>query len=147
MIVSKPRYQTIFALTIFLVLIFGSFFLLLNSLLASESFFILKLILTPITLVIALLVLSKLLAAIKTVKAGNNQLQIFYPISRARITLPLTDILGWREDVVKTKQGEFRETKILFGKKKVIKLSNKENTEYEKLVQYLNQKAKKQKSI
>jgi hypothetical protein len=146
MIVSKPRINTVFALSIFLVLVFGSFFLLLDSLLKSESFFIVKLILTPITLVIALLVLGKLLAAIKIVKAGNNKLHIFFPISRSRIELPLEEIKGWREDVVKTKQGEFRETKILYGKKKVIKLSNKENTEYDKLVKYLNQKAKKQKA-
>jgi len=147
MIVSKPRINTVFALSVFLVLVFGSFFLLLDSLLKSESFFILKLILTPITLVIGLLVLGKLLGALKIVKAGNNRLTIFYPISRSRINLPLGDIRGWREDVVKTKQGEFRETKILYGKKKVIKLSNKENTEYEKLLKYLNQKAKKQKAV
>lgn len=146
MIVSKPRVNTVFALSIFLVLVFGSFFLLLDSLLTSESFFIPKLILTPITLVIALLVLGKLLAAIKIVKAGNNRLNIFYPISRSQIDLPLNEIRGWREDVVKTKQGEFKETKILYGKKKVIKLSNKENTEYDNLVKYLNQKAKKQKA-
>ena len=72
-------------------------------------------------------------------------MNIFFPISRSRIDLPLNDIKGWREDVVKTKQGEFRETKILYGKKKVIKLSNKENTEYDRLVKYLSQKAKKQK--
>jgi len=146
MIVSKPRLNTIFALSIFLVLVFGSFFLLLDSLLSNESYFIVKLILTPITLVIALLVLGKLLGAIKIVKAGNNKLDIFFPISRSRIDLPLEQIKGWREDVVKTKQGEFRETKIVYGKKKVIKLSNKENTEYEKLLKYLNQKAKKQKA-
>jgi hypothetical protein len=146
MIVSKPRFNTIFALSIFLVLVFGSFFLLLDSLLSNESYFIVKLILTPITLVIALLVLGKLLGAIKIVKAGNNRLDIFFPISRSRIDLPLEQIKGWREDVVKTKQGEFRETKIVYGNKKVIKLSNKENTEYKKLLKYLNQKAKKQKA-
>jgi len=145
MIVSKPRINTVFALSIFLILVFGSFFLLLDSLLNSESFFIVKLILTPITLVIALLVLGKLLAAVKIIKAGNIRLKIFFPISRSRIDLPLNDIKGWREDVVKTKQGQFRETKILYGKKKVIKLSNKENTEYDRLVKYLSQKAKKQK--
>ena len=147
MIISKPRYQTIFALSVFLVLIFGSFFLLLNSLLTNQAYFIIKLILTPLTLVIALLVLGKLLSAIKIIKAGNNKLNIFYPISRSRIELPLDKIKGWREDVVKTKQGEFRETKILYGRKKVIKLSNKENTAYEHLVKYLSQKAKKQRVV
>lgn len=144
MIVSKPRYQTLFALGVFLILVFGSFFLLLNSLLASpESFFIIKIILAPITLVIALLVLSKFIAAIKVVKIGNNKISIFYLISRSKAEIGINDIKGWNEEVVKTKQGDYKEIKILFGKKKILKLSNKENTEYEKVVNYLNTKAKK----
>lgn len=144
MIVSKPRFKTASAVVVFLILVFGSFFLLLDSLLHDQSFFILKLILAPITLVIALLVLGKFLAAMKIVTAGNDKLEIFYPINRDRINLPLKNIKGWREDIVKTKQGEFKETKILYGKKKVLKLSNKESTEYDQIVKYLYQKAKKQ---
>ncbi len=144
MIKSKPRYQTVFALSVFLLLLFGSFFLLLDSLLNNPQFFILKLILTPLVLVIGLLILNKLIAGVKIIEAGNNQLSIFHPISRKRIKLSVDDIRGWQEEVVKTKNGEFRETKILYGKKHIVKLSNKENTEYDKLIKYLSQKAKKQ---
>ncbi|GAB3342800.1 hypothetical protein GCM10027429_32830 [Marivirga atlantica] len=143
MIKSGPKYQTVFALSVFLILLFISFFFLLNSLLSNPEFFILKLILTPIVLVIALLILNKLIAGVKTIEAGNNQISVFHPISRKRIKLQIADILGWQEEVVKTKNGDFRETKILYAKKKVIKLSNKENTEYDRLVKYLRQKAKK----
>ncbi|GAA5034536.1 hypothetical protein GCM10011506_29570 [Marivirga lumbricoides] len=144
MIISKPRYQTLFALGVFLILVFGSFFLLLNSLLSSpESFFILKIILAPLTLVIALLVLSKFIAAIKVVKIGNNKINITYLISRSKAEIAIADIKGWTEEIVKTKQGDYKEIKILFGQKKILKLSNKENTEYERVVKYLNAKAKK----
>ncbi len=144
MIVSKPRYQTIFALSIFLILVFGSFFLLLNSLLkAPEQFFIIKLITTPVVLVIGLLVLSKLITAIKVIKVGNNKISIKFLISRSIINLNLVDIKAWNEEIVKTKQGDYKETKILYGHKKIIKLSNKENTEYDSIIKYLNSKAKK----
>lgn len=144
MIVSKPRYQTLFALGIFLILVFGSFFLLLNSLLkAPEQFFILKIITTPLVLVIGLLVLTKFITAIKVIKVGNNKISIKYLISRSVISLNLSDIKAWHEEIVKTKQGDFKETKILYGHKKIIKLSNKENTEYDGIVKYLNAKAKK----
>ena len=142
MIVSKPKTQTLTALTIFLVLCFASFFLLLNSLLKEPSYFIVKLILTPIVLVIGLLVLGKSLGAIKVVKVGDNKIEAFYPISRMRTTISVPNILGWHEEVVKTKNGDFREVKILYTKKKILKLSNRENTEYEAVVKYLKKKVK-----
>ena len=142
MIVSKPKTQTLTALTIFLVLIFASFFLLLNSLLKEESFFIAKLVLAPIVLVIGLLVLGKLLGAIKVVKVGDNKIEVFYPISRLRTSIKIGDVLGWHEEVVKTKNGEFREVKVLYSRKKILKLSNRENTEYEAIVNYLRKKVK-----
>lgn len=142
MIKSKPKYQTVFALSIFQILLFGSFFLLLHSLLNNPSFFIIKLILTPIVLVIALLILNKLISGVKIIEAGNNMLKIHHLISRKKYSLSLEQIKGWKEEIVKTKNGDFRETKILFNSKSVLKLSNKENTEYDRLLKYLSQKAK-----
>ncbi len=142
MIISKPKVNTLTALSVFLVLTFGSFFMLLNSLLTNESFFILKIILTPLVLVIGLIVLSKLLAAIKVVKVGDGKIQVLYPITRMRVMIQVSEVLGWREEVVDTKNGDFRELKILYTKKKILKLSNKENTEYDAIVKYLRKKVK-----
>jgi len=142
MIISKPKANTLTALSVFLILTFGSFFMLLHSLLNDESFFILKLILTPIVLVIGLVVLGKLLAAIKVVKVGDNKIEAFYPITRMRTSIAVQNVLGWREEVINTKNGEFRELKILYTKKKILKLSNKENTEYDAIVKYLKKKVK-----
>lgn len=142
MIISKPKTQTLTALSLFLILIFASFFLLLNSLIKDEAYFIIKLILAPIVLVIGLLVMGKLLGAIKVVKLGDNKMEAFYPITRMRIKIDVKDILGWREEVVKTKNGEFREVKILFTKKKILKLSNRENSEYDAVIKYLKKKVK-----
>lgn len=142
MIVSKPKTQTLTALTIFLVLIFAAFFMLLNSLLTEPSYFIVKSILTPVVLVIGLLVLGKLLGAIKVVRVGDNKIEVFYPISRMRTNIQVPNLLGWKEEVVKTKNGEYREVKILYTKKKILKLSNRENTEYEAIVKYLKKKVR-----
>ena len=142
MIISRPKPNTLTALSVFVILIFAAFFMLLNSLLTTPSYFILKLILAPIVLAIGLLILSKILGSVKIVKLGDNRLQIFYPITRLRIDLKIQDVLGWREEVVKTKNGEFREVKVLYTRKKILKLSNKENTEYEAVVRYLKKKVK-----
>ncbi|MFT7233731.1 MAG: hypothetical protein ACI8TA_002957 [Cyclobacteriaceae bacterium] len=130
------------ALGVFLVLIFLTFFFLFNSLLTSPDYFILKLILTPVVLVIGLLVFGKFLNSLKVVSLGKDKMEVLFLISRMRVSIPVNEILGWREEVVKTKNSEFREVKILYGKKKILKLSNKENTEYDKVVNYLKQKVK-----
>lgn len=142
MIVSKPKANTVTALTLFVILIFISFFLLLNSLLTNEAYFIIKLILAPVVLAIGLVVLGKLLASIKLVKLGKGTIHVFYPITRMKTECNVKDVLGWREEVIKTRNGEFREVKILLAKKKILKLSNKENTEYEAVVNYLKKKVK-----
>lgn len=142
MIVSKPKSNTSVALGLFLVLIFTTFFFLLNSLLTVPDYFILKLILSPIVLVIGLLVLSKFLNSLKVVSLGKEKMEVLFLITRVRLKIPVNEILGWREEVVKTRNSEFREVKILYGKKKILKLSNKENTEYDKVIQYLKQKVK-----
>lgn len=130
------------ALGLFLVLIFITFFLLLNSLLRVPDYFILKLILSPIVLVIGLLVLGKFLNSLKVVSLGKEKMEVLFLITRMRLKISVNEILGWREEVVKTRNSEFREVKILYGKKKILKLSNKENTEYDKVIQYLRQKVK-----
>lgn len=142
MIVSKPKANTVVALTLFLILIFISFFLLLNSLLTNESYWILKLILAPVVLAIGFIVLGKLLGSMKVVKLGKGSIHVYYPITRMKKDIHVKDILGWHEEVIKTKNGEFREVKVLYDKKKILKLSNKENTEYESVVKYLKKKVK-----
>ncbi|MFY0598270.1 MAG: hypothetical protein JXR03_01275 [Cyclobacteriaceae bacterium] len=142
MIVSKPKSNTSIALGIFLILTFVVFFMLLGSLISNPEYFIAKLILTPIVLVIALIVMSKFLGSLKAVFLGKDKIEVLYLITRVRFSVPVKEVLGWREEVVKTKNGDFREVKILYIKKKILKLSNKENTEYDKVIKYLKQKVK-----
>ncbi len=142
MIVSKPKFNTAFALGLFLVLTFAAFFWLLNSLLASADYFVFKLILTPLLLVIGLIVLSKFMASLKRVTLGDGKIEVRYLITQMKLSLKVEDVLGWHEEVIKTKGGEFREVKILYSKKKILTLSNKENTEYDRVVKYLKQKVK-----
>ncbi|MEP0365420.1 MAG: hypothetical protein ABJN36_08060 [Cyclobacteriaceae bacterium] len=142
MIVSKPKSNTTVALGVFLVLIFVVFFFLLNSLISVPDYFIFKLVLTPIVLVIGLIVLSKFLGSLKVVTLGKDKITVLYLITRMRISIDVSQVLGWREEVVKTKNGDFCEVKILYTKKKILKLSNKENTEYDKVIQYLKKRVK-----
>lgn len=142
MIISKPKFGTSFSLGLVVVLIFLVFFFLLDSLLRNPSYFWFKLVLAPIVLAIGLVIFGKFLNGMKQLSLGDGKIVVLYLVTRQKITLPVKEVLGWREEVVKTKSGDFREVKILYDKKKIIKLSNKESTEYEKVVKYLRDKVK-----
>jgi hypothetical protein len=142
MLVSKPKRQTLVALGIFLVLVFCSFFMLFHSLLTSESYFIWKIVLAPIILVIGMIVLGKFIESFKTVTFDKNKLDVLYHFSRKKMRIQVKEILGWREEVVQTKSGDFREVKILMADKKILKLSNRENSNYERVITWLRNKIK-----
>lgn len=142
MIVSKPKSNTSVALGIFLILIFVVFFFLLNSLVSSPDYFFLKLIFTPVVLIIALIVMSKLLGSLKAVFLGKDKIEVLFLITRKRILIPVKEVLGWKEEVVEMKNGDYREVQILYTSRKILKLSNKENTEYDRIIKFLKQKVK-----
>lgn len=142
MIISKPKFGTSFSLGVVVTLIFAVFFFLLDSLLRHPDYFWVKLILAPMVLAIGLLIFGKFLSGMKQITLGDGKIEVLFLVSRQRIKLPVKEVLGWREEVVKTKNGDFREVKILYDKKKIIKLSNKESTEYDKAVKYLREKVK-----
>lgn len=142
MVVSKPKSQALTALSLFVLAVFVVFFMLLDSLLSNDQYFWIKIILTPVLLVIGLFVLGKLLEAIKQVRCGDSKIELFYPVSRKKVIIKVSDVLGWKEEVVKTKQGEYREVKVAYGKKGMLRLSNREHTNYERVVGYLKKKIK-----
>lgn len=145
MIQSKPLYNTSFALFLFFVMVTGSFFYMLHALLANPQFFVAKLVLTPILLVIALFALGKLLKQMVTIQAKSKSLEVYSPITRQRQQIPFDSILGWEESMVKTGKGEFREIKILYQPKKVLKFSNKETSQYKALASHLHKHLPKKK--
>lgn len=140
--ISKPKRQTLWALGIFLILVFCSFFMLFHSLLTADAYFIVKIILAPVILVIALIVTGKFIESFKTVNFDKNKIDVLYHVSRKKMRIPIKEVLGWKQEVVGTKNGDFKEVKILYGNKKMLKLSNKENSNYDKVIAWLKSKIK-----
>ena len=96
---------------------------------------------------IGLFVAYKIFIRYKVIRAGNNQIEINYPVLRRSEKYPLQSVLAWRENIVKTgKNSVYKQLEILFEDKKRISLGHKEHTEYPKLVQYLQHKIPKKKT-
>ena len=79
---------------------------------------------------------------------GNNRVEISYPVIRKHNVYMLEEIGRWKENVVKTgKNSVFRQLEIFFQDKQRISFGDKEHTEYSRMVQYLNQKVPKKRTL
>ena len=145
MIVSKPKASTLFSLTVFTLLALGGVLLSGIVIMKGESVawyqYMAVFILTPFVIGLG----RKLTWHYKVVTFGKDMINVKYPVQLKNISKSLKEIKGWKENIVKTPSGRFREVSILFDDNRSVKLSYQENTEYEKVFRYLEQKCKKKK--
>ena len=127
MIVSKPRSQTLISFILFLLL----------------TFLVLGLNVTAgILLPLGLFVLYRIFIRYKIIRAGDNRVEVVYPVLRKSHAYTIKHIVSWRESIVKTgKNSVFKELEIVFDKHFRLTIGQKEHTEYDKLVHYLQRKA------
>jgi hypothetical protein len=139
-IVSKPRSQTLISFTLFLLLTF--FVLGLNVLAITQNTYAwYNLAIVAILLPIGVFVLYKIFIRYKVIRAGDNRLEISYPVIKKTHGYNIKQISSWRESIVKTgKNSVFKELEIVCDNRLRITIGQKEHTEYDKLVQYLQRK-------
>ncbi|MCU0419970.1 MAG: hypothetical protein MUC38_09965 [Cyclobacteriaceae bacterium] len=144
MIVAKPRASTLFS--------FGTFTLLGTAALAMN---VSVLVSTPsprwytyaiLVLLVPLLVfvVIRVFLRYKIVRAGNNQLELCFPVLRRKHAYKLEHVALWQENVVRTgKNRVYKELAIRFADGRTLKMGHQEITEYPRLVAYLGQKIPK----
>jgi hypothetical protein len=77
---------------------------------------------------------------------GNNQVILSFPVLRRRYQYPLQEIVSWKESIVKTgKSSVYKELEVRFADARKLSIGLNEYSEYNRMVQYLNQKAPKKK--
>jgi len=105
--------------------------------------YLISLLLLPIGVFVA----YKIFIRYKVIRAGNNSVEISYPVMRKTEKHTLQSIVAWRENIVKTgKNSVYKQLEILFDNKTRLSIGQKEHTEYVRLVQYLQQKIPKKKT-
>ena len=142
MIVSKPKSQTVFALSLFQVIIFAvTIWVILDLVRYPEAFFFLKITLAPILLVIWTFVAVKFYTSLKTIELGDHKISYKFPLQTKR-TFNIAAIQSWKEEKVKTRGNEFKELQIQLANR-WLKVSNREHTAYEEVRKYLSKKVKR----
>ncbi|MCW5909608.1 MAG: hypothetical protein KIT62_00965 [Cyclobacteriaceae bacterium] len=140
MIVSKPRTQTLISFILFLLLTFTVLGLNLAALVQGAQAWY-NYAIAAILLPLGFFVLYRIFIRYKIIRAGDNRIQIIFPVLKRTYDYPVKEIRNWRESVVKTgKNSVYRELEIECDNRFKIALGQKEHTEYDKLVQYLQRK-------
>lgn len=142
MIISRPKRTTIFSLTIFtLVCGFGSLYFLRQVL--SEPQGTWRYVALIVLLLGTSILLYKLLFNYKVIKISHDQVHIYYPLRFFRTSQDIKNLGAWQETVINTNKTEFRQLKLVFMNKGFVKLSNQENSDYDKVYKYIKRKAPK----
>ena len=140
MIVSKPKFSTLFSLGVFLILAYGLAIWSIIGWPANAAWY--RYLIAVILWIIAILVTVKVLGGYRTVKLRKDTWQISYLLFRKSRTLKTSDIDWWRLNEVDTKGGNYKELH-LFGLGIHIKVSPQEHTSFPQILSYVQKKCAK----
>jgi hypothetical protein len=146
LVISKPQPNTLISFSLFLMITVVVFAMNVISIINKTSAWY-NYAIAALLLPIGLFVLYKIFIRYKVIRAGNNSIDISYPVLRQMDKYSLQSIVAWRENIIKTgKNSVYKQLEILMDNKKRISIGHKEHTEYARLVQYLQQKVPKKKT-
>jgi len=142
MIISKPKFGTLLSLSIFIVgsLAIASYGL--NELLSGQPVwwaYTLTILFYPITLGLMI----KITWGYKIILLGSQKLEVRFPFRRKKKKYHLKQLVRWEESIVKTGSGPFKELTLRFDDGLKMKLSYHENSNYDKIFDYLSRNAAK----
>lgn len=142
MIVSKPKVGTLFSVGLFISLALGLFvYSLVQIRSASDRTWWYVLIYTSGP--IGLLVLMKILFTLKTLKVSKERFEIRFPFKFQKYLFSGKEIDHWFHTSIKTYGGQYEELTIALNSGKKLALSKQENTEYDKMLNYMKKKFKR----
>lgn len=106
-----------------------------------ESYFLVKIILAPVLLVIWVFIMVNFYSSSKTIELGDNKISFKLPFGSRKI-FKISEIQGWKEEKVRTRGNEFKELQIELPKHR-LRISNREHTSYDEVRKYLAKKVKR----
>lgn len=142
MITSKPKRKTIFALSTSTIMTGAGSYYFLNDLFDGETA-IWRFVVLGILLLSTSVLLYKLIFNYKVIKISHDIIHVYYPFRLYRSSTPIKSLGAWQETIIQTKSGVFKELKIVFDKKGFVKITNQENSDYDKVYKYIKRKAPK----
>jgi len=145
LIVSKPRTGTLLSFSLFLLITLVVFIMNAYSIISKQAAWY-NYVIAAALIPIGLIVLYRIFIRYKVIRMGNNQVILSFPVLRRSYQYPLQEIVSWKESIVKTgKSSVYKELEVRFADTRKLSIGLNEYSEYNRIVQYLNQKAPKKK--
>lgn len=142
MINSKPKSSTLFSLGVFILLCLTIAGYQLSNIFTAAAAWYHYLLITVFGIP-GIILLIRILISYKTILIKKESVIINYPFIMKKKSFKLKDIEAWCETEIMTNNTTFRHLEIKALTGSPIKISNKENTEYERISTYLRRKAGK----
>jgi len=143
MITSRPKRQTVFSLGIFTTVIMVGLVYSWIQLVKLQEVPTWRYVVVGLLLLTASLLLHKLIFNYKVIKISHDKVHIYYPFRFFKSVQDIKDLGAWQETVIDTKKDEYKQLKLVFVNKGFVKISNQENSEYDKVYKYIKRKAPK----
>lgn len=142
MIVAKPKFNSVFSIAVFLILVFAAFAYTAYEFFVRSSSSLYVYFGMVFSGALGLGLLLKLLWNWKTVTIAKERFEVHYPFRFKKMVLAGKNLRTWEEINIKTWGGQYAELTLLFDNKKKITLSKQEHTDYAKAINYLVKKFK-----
>lgn len=141
MIISRPKRQTIFALVAStLICGMGSLYFM-RQVLGDPATW--KYVVLGILLLCTSILIYKLLFNYKVLKISYDQVHVYYPFRFYKSVQGIKELGAWQEVIIETNKTQFKELKLVFKNKGFVKITNQENSDYDKVYKYIKKKAPK----
>ena len=144
MIVSRPNFNAVFAISLFLIICFTLGIINLNILLKGGTKWYNYLI-VAVTLPLGISVLIKQLIGFKIITVGEETFKVARPFLFSGYQFKVKNIESWKETLIDTKNGQFQEITVVQDTGRKLKLTLQENSNYKQIKDYLQKKAGKKK--
>ncbi len=144
MIVSKPKFSTIFSLSAFLLIAYGLGLWSYLTLPSSGDVSTWRYILTGTIFAIALLVTIKILWSYQVLRLEREHWKITR-LLRSNTAFKTSDIAWWKITVIDTKGGKYQELQVQSTLGTTVKISPQEHTEYPRVLSHVQKKCPKKK--
>jgi len=143
MIVSRPKRKALSALTVFILVSLGLGGYNMRMIVAGSHWWF-NYLMTFIFLPAGIVLLLRLVFNYKLVRLGEGKITQAFPARRSKQTRKFNDMISWDETIIQTVSGVYRQVRINFPDL-VISLSHQENSEYDRIIAVLKNKAAKKK--
>jgi len=142
MIYSKPKRSTLFPLMAFMLLTLLVVYWALGPVLQGQAVAWYSWLVGGLVALVFLTVAIKTITDFKHIQVGQGSIKVRYPLILRNKAFETEQLAYWSEAIIKTKSGVYKQLELHFEAKKRLSISLQQNTEYDKIKNYLDKKYK-----